>query len=324
MTALRYLPRGRRPSPDALARVKQLMGKGPYDSHLLVEYLHTIQDEFNGLSRDHLCALAQLMGLPMAQVWETAGFYHHFDLEGDPESGFREMTLRVCTGPTCTMAGAKELLSDVEKNTDPKGVRVVPAPCMGRCHCAPSVALGQNYQTQARLGTLLKAVADRAVDPVIPSYESFGAYTLERQGYQALERCQRGPCSVEGVMDALEKAHLRGLGGAGFPSARKWETVRAGEGPRYLCVNADEGEPGTFKDGHYLSSRPHQFLEGVLIADWAVEAHTVYIYLRDEYPEVREILNREIRVLEDRGLTPRARFNCAGGRGPISAGRSRP
>ena len=319
MKPLRPFPKGRRPRSGDVEAIRTLIRDLPRDPSLLVEYLHCIQDAYGGLSRDHLCALAAVLELPMAQVYETASFYHHFDIY--PRNAPRDrVTVRVCTSPSCAMAGGEQLLETLTAQSDPDKLRVVSAPCMGRCHRAPNAAVGQNYLEKAEATDVLDAALNRHTSPRVPTHESLAEYLFARQGYQALERCRQGHCTVSGILDNLDAAGLRGLGGAGFPSNRKWEVVRSGKPPRYLCVNADEGEPGTFKDRHYLTSQPHQFLEGVLIAQWAVAADLVYIYLRDEYPECREILRKEIQLLEDRGIAPAGMLELRRGAGAYICG----
>ncbi len=296
----RTTPKGRQLNDAAWDEVRALLGDRPRRRDLLIEFLHLIQDRYGHLSAAHLRGLAEEMRLSQAEVWEVASFYAHFDLVKEGETPPPSLTIRVCDSLSCEMAGAQALKSALEAGTDPAQVRVLRAPCMGRCDTAPVVELGHYHVDHATPETVLAAVAEGRSHPVIPDYEELAAYRAEG-GYAELEAL-RAAGDPEEVQDRILQSGLRGLGGAGFPSGRKWSFVRAADGPRYLAVNADEGEPGTFKDRHYLERRPHLFLEGMLIAAWAVEAETCFIYLRDEYPAVLEILHREIAALESAGL----------------------
>ena len=296
----RPFPKGRQVNANAADEVRALLGERVRRRDHLIEFLHLIQDSYGSLSAAHLAALADEIRLAQAEVYEVATFYHHFDVVREGQDAPAEVTIRVCDSLTCEMMGAQDLLADL-RSAAPSDVRVVPAPCMGRCGTAPVAVVGHNHIDHADGDTLLKAASERALGPVIPEYQGFDAYAAEG-GYDILEACRAGGQTPDTVIETLSAAGLRGLGGAGFPSGRKWEFVRAGSGPRYLCINGDEGEPGTFKDRHYLESRPHQFLEGMLIAAWGVDAETVFIYMRDEYPAVRAILAKELAVLETRGL----------------------
>ncbi|MEV8466453.1 NAD(P)H-dependent oxidoreductase subunit E [Fluviibacterium sp. DFM31] len=296
----RKTPKGRQLDDAAWDEVRALLGDRPRRRDLLIEFLHLIQDRYGHLSAAHLRALAEEMRLSQAEVWEVASFYAHFDLVKEGETPPPALTIRVCDSLSCEMAGAQALKAALEAGTDPAQVRVLRAPCMGRCDIAPVVELGHYHEDHATPETVLAAVAEGRTHPVIPDYEGLAAYRAEG-GYAELETLRAGG-DPEEVQDRILQSGLRGLGGAGFPSGRKWSFVRAADGPRYLAVNADEGEPGTFKDRYYLERRPHLFLEGMLIAAWTVEAETCFIYLRDEYPAVLEILRREIAALESAGL----------------------
>ncbi|QPC43229.1 NAD(P)H-dependent oxidoreductase subunit E [Kaustia mangrovi] len=296
----RPFPKGRQIDPDALDRIRALLGDRPRDRDLLIEHLHLIQDTAGHISAADLAALAHEMRLPQAEVFEVATFYHHFDVVKEGETPPAPVTIRVCDSLSCALAGSDALIAEL-RDRAPEDVRVVHAPCMGRCQCAPAAAVGGNYVDAVTADGLLDMAAARDVTPAIPDYQDYAAYRAEG-GYGMLEACRAGRWTPDTVADTLLDAGLRGLGGAGFPSGRKWQFVRAEAGPRYLCINADEGEPGTFKDRHYLETRPHRFLEGMLIAAWGVEAEAAYIYLRDEYPAVRRILLDEIARLEAEGL----------------------
>jgi len=296
----RGFPKGRQVDADALDEVRALLGERPRRRDLLIEFLHLIQDRYGHLSAAHLAALAHEMKLAQAEVFEVATFYHHFDVVKEGEAAPAPVTIRVCDSLSCALAGAEDLIS-VLGDKAPKDVRVVHAPCMGLCDAAPAAAVGRNYAGEVDADGLLKAAANGDTGPHVPAYQGFEDYSGEG-GYKVLKGLRAGDRTPDEVIETLLEAGLRGLGGAGFPSGQKWKFVRAGSGPRYLAINADEGEPGTFKDRHYLELRPHQFLEGMLIAAWGVEAERSYIYLRDEYPAVREILLKEIATLEAKGL----------------------
>ncbi len=296
----RSTPKGRQVDDDALTVVRSLLGDRPRRRDLLIEHLHLIQDKFGHLSAPHLRALAEEMRLPMAEVWEVASFYAHFDLVKEGETPPPAFTIRVCDSLSCELAGSGKLMAALKAGTDPSEVRVVRAPCMGRCDTAPTCELGHNHIDHATPETVLEALAKSDVHPKIPAYQGFAEY-LADGGYRVLNDL-RAKGDVDAVQELIAKSGLRGLGGAGFPSGRKWSFVRSYAGPRYLAVNGDEGEPGTFKDRFLLEREPHLFLEGMLIAAWAVEAETAFIYMRDEYPAALEILRREITELELAGV----------------------
>jgi len=292
----RATPKGRQLEDQAWAEVQALLGEAPRRRDLLIEYLHLIQDHYGHLSAAHLRALAEEMRLSMAEVHEVATFYAHFDVVREGETPPPALTIRVCDSLTCELAGAQALKSALEEGMDPAKVRVLRAPCMGRCDTAPVVELGHHHIDAATPDKIRAAIAAGTHDPVIPEYEGLEAYRAGG-GYQKLTDL-RQTGDWEWVQAQVLASGLRGLGGAGFPSGKKWGFVRANAGPRFLAVNGDEGEPGTFKDRYYLERVPHLMLEGMLIAAWAVEADRCYIYMRDEYPAVLEILRREIAALE--------------------------
>ena len=296
----RHTPKGRQLEDGAWADVQALLGDRPRRRDLLIEFLHLIQDEFGHLSAAHLRALAEEMRLSMAEVYEVATFYAHFDVVKEGETPPPALTIRVCDSLSCELAGAQALKSALEDGHDPTQVRVLRAPCMGRCDTAPVLELGHHHIDHATPEKVRTAIAAGHTHPDIPAYQGLDAYRAEG-GYATLGRV-RQEGDFETIQQELLDAGIRGLGGAGFPSGRKWGFVRAEPGPRYLAVNGDEGEPGTFKDRHYLERVPHVFLEGMLIAAWAVEAETCFIYMRDEYPAVLHILAREIAALEAAGI----------------------
>ncbi|MCP5083574.1 MAG: NADH-quinone oxidoreductase subunit F [Alphaproteobacteria bacterium] len=293
-------PKGRQLDVSALAEVQALLGDREVQRDHLIEYLHLFQDRYGHLSAAHMAALASHMRIPMAEVYEVATFYDHFDVVKEGEDAPAEVTIRVCGSLSCALAGSEELIADLKRKAG-KDVRVVHAPCMGRCHCAPAAAVGKNYMDHVTTESLLGAAEARDVKPHVEDYQSLEAYKAEG-GYGMLEACRSGGKTPDGVIEELLEAGLRGLGGAGFPSGQKWKFVRMEQGPRYMCINGDEGEPGTFKDRFYLETRPHQFLEGMLIGAWGVEAERVYIYMRDEYPTVLKILADEIKAIEHAGI----------------------
>tara|TARA_R110002020_G_scaffold400596_6_gene610752 strand:- start:3410 stop:5110 length:1701 start_codon:yes stop_codon:yes gene_type:complete len=296
----RHHTKGRQLDDTAWAEVRDLLGAEPRDRDLLIEHLHLIQDKYGHLSAAHLRALAEEMRLSMAEVYEVATFYAHFDVVKEGEAPPPALTIRVCSSLSCEMAGAQALKAALESGLDPAEVRVLHAPCMGRCDTAPVLELGHHHIDHATPEKIHAAIAAGHTHADIPAYEDFAAYTAGG-GYAALKDL-RAHGDWEAVQDQILSSGLRGLGGAGFPSGKKWGFVRANAGPRYLAVNGDEGEPGTFKDRYYLERTPHLFLEGMLIAAWAVEAERAYIYMRDEYPAVLHILAYEIAALEDAGL----------------------
>ncbi|MEQ8901469.1 MAG: NAD(P)H-dependent oxidoreductase subunit E [Roseovarius sp.] len=293
----RRTPKGRQLDDQAWDEVRALLGDGPRRRDLLIEYLHLIQDEYGHLSAAHLRALAEELRIAQAEVYEVATFYAHFDVVKEGETPPPALTIRVCDSLSCEMAGAQALKAALEDGTDLAEVRVLRAPCMGRCDTAPVLELGHHHIDHATPEKVQAAIAAGDTHAHVPQYQDFAAYTSSG-GYTKLAEL-RANGDFETVQQTLLDSGLRGLGGAGFPSGKKWGFVRAEKGPRYLAVNGDEGEPGTFKDRYYLEREPHVFLEGMLIAAWAVEAERCFIYMRDEYPAVLEILRREIKALED-------------------------
>ncbi|WP_112321416.1 NAD(P)H-dependent oxidoreductase subunit E [Oceanibium sediminis] len=293
-------PKGRALEDTALDEVRALLGDRPRRADLLIEHLHLIQDARGHLSAAHLRALAEEMRLSEAEVYEVATFYAHFDVLAEGEAPPPALTIRVCDSLSCELAGAAALKAALEEGLDPGKARVLRAPCMGRCDTAPTLELGHNHIDHATPEKVRAAIAAGDTHAVIPPYEALEAAKAGGAYEKLADLRQSG--DWEAVQDMILASGLRGLGGAGFPSGKKWGFVRAAKGPRYLAVNGDEGEPGTFKDRHYLERTPHLFLEGMLIAAWAVEAETCYIYMRDEYPAVLEILRREIAALEAEGI----------------------
>ena len=296
----RFTAKGRQVDEQAIADVQSLLGERPRRRDHLIEFLHLIQDAHGHLSAAHIAALAHEMRLPQTEVYETATFYAHFDVVREGEEAPPALTIRVCDSLSCEMAGAANLLSDLPDAVGP-GVRVIRAPCMGRCHSAPVAEVGHHHVDFATVENLKDAVDGGHTHPVMPDYKDLAAYEAEG-GYALLRACLAGEHDRDEIQSKVLDSNLRGLGGAGFPTGRKWSFVRSYEGPRLMAVNGDEGEPGTFKDRHYLETDPHRFLEGMLIAAWVVEAETVFIYMRDEYPFIRELLFKELPKVEAAGL----------------------
>src|SRR5829696_7024799 len=311
-------PKGRQIDPAAIEEVQLLLGDRERRHDLLIEHLHLLQDHFGCLHARHLVALADEMRLALAEVYEVASFYAHFDIVMDDEAPPPPLTVRVCDSLSCALFGAERLLDELREQFG-DGVRVVRAPCMGGCHKAPVVAIGHAQHEHATVESVAAAVASGETHPHLPEYPSLDAYRAGG-GYALLQACVSGARQVDDVIGALEHSGLRGLGGAGFPTGRKWRFVRQEPRPRLMAVNADEGEPGTFKDRYYLEIGPHRFLEGMLIGAWAVEAEAVYIYLRDEYPQCRAILEREIAAVEAAGLAPHTKIHLRRGAGAYICG----
>ncbi|GGH23254.1 NAD-dependent formate dehydrogenase flavoprotein subunit [Cribrihabitans marinus] len=314
----RHTPKGRQFTDEALADIQALLGDRPRRRDLLIEFLHLVQDTHGHLSADHIAALAAEMKISQAEVYETATFYAHFDVVAEGETPPPALTIRVCDSLSCELAGAQALKTALEDGLDPGQVRVLRAPCMGRCDTAPTLEIGHNHIDHATPEKVQAAIAAQAFHPAIPDYERLDAYRAGG-GYDRLLNLRENG-DWEAVQDTVLAAGLRGLGGAGFPSGKKWGFVRAEAGPRYLAVNGDEGEPGTFKDRYYLERQPHIFLEGMLIAAWAVEAETCFIYMRDEYPAVLEILRREIAALEAAGIVAPGHIDLRRGAGAYICG----
>ncbi|MEM1038209.1 MAG: NAD(P)H-dependent oxidoreductase subunit E [Pseudomonadota bacterium] len=314
----RHHTKGRQLDDVAWAEVKSLLGTRTRRRDHLIEFLHLVQDNFGHLSAVHMRALAEELRISQAEVYEVASFYAHFDVVKEGETPPPALTIRVCDSLSCEMAGAEQLKGALEDGLDPSQVRVLRAPCMGRCDTAPVLELGHHHIDHATPEKVLHAMATGHVHADIPDYEGFEAYR-KAGGYQTLMDL-RETGDWEEVQERILSSGLRGLGGAGFPSGKKWGFVRANEGPRYLAVNGDEGEPGTFKDRHYLERTPHLFLEGMLIAAWAVEAETVFIYMRDEYPAVLKILADELAALEDAGVIAPAYVELRRGAGAYICG----
>ena len=291
----REAPKGRRVDEQALEEVRETLGAVPRERDLLIEHLHRLQDRFGHLSAAHLAALAQEMRLAQTEIFEVASFYHHFDIVREGATAPPALTVRVCDGLSCELAGARDLLARLPALLGQE-VRVIAAPCVGRCEQAPAVVVGQNPLARAGCDDVAAAVRSGQTRHEPAGFIDLAAYQAAG-GYRLLKQCIADERDVESVIQAMEHSGLRGLGGAGFPAGRKWRIVRAEPAPRLMAVNIDEGEPGTFKDRHYLERDPHRFIEGMLIAAWAVGTSRIYVYLRDEYHGCRAMLERELTAL---------------------------
>jgi formate dehydrogenase len=313
----RRTPKGRQVDPKAAEEIAALLIDRPRRRDLLIEHLHLIQDKYGHISAAHLAALAAEMKLAQTEVYEVATFYAHFDVVKEGQTP-PPVTVRVCDSLSCAMAGAEKLLSDLPKLLG-AGVRVIRAPCVGACDRAPVCAVG-HVQVMKATGDAVKKLATpdthaHALHPEI----GFGQYKAGG-GYRLLDDCLSGKRTRDELIKIAMDADVRGLGGAGFPTGRKWTFVRAEKGPRMMAVNADEGEPGTFKDRHYLGIDPHRFLEGMLVAAWVVEAVEIYVYIRDEYPELRLMLLDEIARIEREGLVKHTQIHLRRGAGAYICG----
>ena len=285
-------PRGRKVDFDVLGKLETILDTSSYRRDHLIEYLHKIQDSQGAITKNYMTALANLMGISQTEVYEVATFYHHFDVVDTDSDKPPSLTVRICDSVTCEMNGANELaktLDDYYKGT----VRIQKVPCIGRCQSAPAAVVKFNPIDNATFKEIKKNVDAKAFHPEIPDYIDLHKY-ISDGGYEIYESIINEKISHESAVEVLEASELKGLGGAGFPAGRKWRILREQEAPRLLAINIDEGEPGTFKDRFYLESDPHRFFEGMLIASRVVGIDKIYIYLRDEYPAVKNIMEAEI------------------------------
>ena len=314
----RGTPKGRQVDPTALEEVQGLLGERSRQRDLLIEHLHLIQDHHGYLPATHLAALAHEMRISQTEVYEVASFYAHFDVVKEGEEAPAKITVRVCDSIACEMAGSAALFEAVSREVGSK-VRVIREACMGRCESAPVVEVGHNHIGHAKPEEIANAVDKNLMQAVLPEYVGFEDYS-KAGGYEHLREVLDGRRNRESVISSLEHSELRGLGGAGFPSGRKWRIVSGYPGPRMMAVNADEGEPGTFKDRYYLERDPNRFIEGMLIAANVVEAETVYLYVRNEYPAIREILRLELEKVEAAGLLSGRKVEIRRGAGAYICG----
>ncbi|WP_022727375.1 NAD(P)H-dependent oxidoreductase subunit E [Fodinicurvata sediminis] len=311
-------PKGRQADSEALDQVRALLGERSRQSDLLIEHLHLIQDNYGCLSAAHLTALAEEMKMPLAAVYETASFYAHFDIIEEGEAPPAPITVRVCDSLTCEMMGAQRLIEELESDANAQ-VRILRAPCMGRCDTAPVAEVGHHHVNFASGNSVKEAISARRLHPDVPEYKDFENYRAEG-GYALLREILEGERTREDIIATMKEADLRGLGGAGFRAGLKWQIMQSQVHPRLMAINGDEGEPGTFKDRYFLESDPHRFIEGMLIGAWVGECETSYIYIRDEYPAVIEILNRELRKVETSGLADHCRLEIRRGAGAYICG----
>jgi formate dehydrogenase len=291
-------PKGRSVDLIALQEIDGLLGDEPLRRDMLIEQLHKIQDHYGHISANHLVALAERMKLAPVELYEVVSFYHHFDLVKEGETAPPPLTIRICESLSCQLAGADELVEKLKEAMDQAKIRIQKVSCVGRCAKAPIAIIGQNSIEQATSAEVIQLATKGEITSIIPDAIGFDEYK-KNGGYRLLASCCAGDKSAESVLDSLSESGLRGLGGAGFPVAQKWRIVRDQPAPRLMAVNIDEGEPGTFKDRHYLEQDPHRFLEGMLIAAWAVGIEAIYIYLRDEYAGCRQLLERELSLLKN-------------------------
>jgi formate dehydrogenase beta subunit len=315
----RGFPKGRQLDVEALDEVRELLGDLPRRHDLLIEYLHLIQDRYHYISARHLKALCEELRMPQAEAYEVVTFYAHFDVVKEGETPPPPTTIRVCDSITCAIKGADALYESLKSWADPQKIRVLRAPCMGRCDTAPVAEIGHLHVDHATAGSVEAVVKNGKREPVIPKYVTLEEYRA-KGGYKLLEKCLSGQLSLDTILKELTDGGLRGLGGAGFPAGRKWQIVRSYPGPRLMTINGDEGEPGTFKDRYYLERNPHQMFEGALIGAWAVEAERIYLYMRDEYPAVLHILAHEIEALEKAGIVKKGDIELRRGAGAYICG----
>jgi len=310
--------KGRGVDPQAREEVRALLGREPRRRDLLIEHLHRIQDRYGHLSSAHVAALAEAMKLSQTEVYEVATFYHHFDVVKEGETPPPALTVRVCDSLSCALFGAEELAGKLSKTLG-KDVRVLHAPCVGRCESAPVAVVGQHPILNASVSLVQKAVAEKQIRCPEASYIDFKAYR-KQGGYRLIADCLAGKRTREEITKIMEDSALRGLGGAGFPTGRKWKIVAAEPAPRLMAVNIDEGEPGTFKDRYYLERDPHRFLEGMLVSAWCSGVGEIYIYLRDEYAGCRAILERELKKLKSQAAFPLPPIHLRRGAGAYICG----
>ncbi|MBH87648.1 MAG: NADH-quinone oxidoreductase subunit F [Pelagibacterales bacterium] len=292
--------KGRQLDAISLEEVKDILPMYDIRRDHLIEYLHILQDKFKFLYSRHLRALADVMKLSMAEVYEVASFYAHFTILDDKDDKLPDTTIRVCESLTCSLFGGEKLYKDLEKKYEGR-VRVLKAPCMGKCDFAPALEVEHNHVDNATLDKVENVIKKKLFKPVLSDFINLETY-INNGGYELYKKVKSGEVSYEDFSKVILESNLRGLGGAGFPASKKWEFVKANKGPRMMCINGDEGEVGTFKDKYYLDRDPHRFIEGTLIAAYMVEAEKCFIYMRDEYPGIIKILRKEVDKLIEREI----------------------
>jgi len=315
---IRWKPKGRQVENSFYEEVSNLLRGIKFKRDELIEYLHLLQDNFGVLYDKHLVALSTITNLPLSEIYEVATFYAHFNIVKNSDTFEPIKVVRVCESLTCELFGAQKLLSDL-KSSENKNIKVVPGPCMGRCDVAPTVCVGKNYVDNASAYKVEKAIQENRFEVVVPNYISLDEYK-KNGGYNIVNQIRNGEISDNHIIETLKDSGLKGKGGAGFPTGMKWEIVSKYNGKKYVAVNGDEGEPGTFKDRTYLERDPHRFLEGALIASLFLKASNVYIYMRDEYPSVIKILSDEILKLENEEVVSKGHFILRRGAGAYICG----
>ena len=314
----RWKPKGRQVENSFYEEVSNLLRGIKFKRDELIEYLHLLQDNFGVLYDKHLVALSSITNLPLSEIYEVATFYAHFNIVKNSDTFEPIKVVRVCESLTCELFGAQKLLSDL-KSSENKNIKVVPGPCMGRCDVAPTVCVGKNYVDNASASKVEKAIQENRFEVVVPNYISLDEYK-KNGGYNIVNQIRNGEISDNHIIETLKDSGLKGKGGAGFPTGMKWEIVSKYNGKKYVAVNGDEGEPGTFKDRTYLERDPHRFLEGALIASLFLKASNIYIYMRDEYPSVIKILSDEILKLENEEVVSKGHFILRRGAGAYICG----
>ena len=288
------LPKGRQADDLSEKEIKELVGNLHFDRSQLIEALHLIQDKFNCLSQRHLKSLSELFKLSQAEVFEVASFYHHFDIVKDGESLDHDLTIRICDGLSCEMAGAQHLIKNVKEIIDENKIRIQKVPCIGRCANAPAAQVGKKAVNNATPLKLLKFSKDDTA-PEIPDYQNLSDY-IKIGGYECLKKVISKKLNLENAISILAKSGLRGLGGAGFPADKKWQIVNSYNGIRYMTINGDEGEPGTFKDRFCLESEPHKMLEGAKIAYETI----ITEFSKGELKNIKNLLDKKVfKTFED-------------------------
>ena len=314
----RWTTKGRQVEDKYLEEIKKLFSNITIKRDELIEYLHLLQDNFGALYDKHLVALSTITNLPLSEIYEVATFYAHFNIIKNNPSFKPIKIVRVCESLTCELFGAQKILEELN-NLNDENIKVVPGPCMGRCQVAPTVCVGKNYVDNATPEAVKNTIKANKFESFIPNYTSYKEY-LSKGGYVISNKISNNEISKEQIINILNESGLKGKGGAGFPTGKKWEIVSKYSGLKYLTINGDEGEPGTFKDRYFLETDPHRFLEGTLIASQFIKAHRVYIYMRDEYPSVIEILKNEISILEKEKIIPDNYFIIRRGAGAYICG----